>query len=171
MEFVATSQPLQDGEDFWGLSAFSPGSATADACGDWSDVDFVGTSQPLEDGEDSWYSSSKVKIPTISPPRCLNSEMDCTPRSRLVRRVSPLTSTQLPVAALGITSRPLNLVRRVTIAPEIQKKRNRACREAQQIAKRIRALAKATAKLRRKHRVLCDFVRESGRKENVLDYL
>lgn len=54
-------------------------------------------------------------------------------------------------------------------AAEIERRRKRARDKAQLIVQQIRSLATKTARLRRKHRQLCAFVRESGRKnkENV----
>ncbi|KAJ6472394.1 hypothetical protein DFH09DRAFT_1219665 [Mycena vulgaris] len=151
-----------------------------------ADFDFVATSQPLEDGEEDWHSYYGLTPIPKSPPSpplaslsrripepVARSDTDTTAsdtrprRAHLIRRAPPCSPPRpLP---LGTVSRSRNLVRRVTMGPELERRRKHARDKARRIAKKIRALAKATARLQRKHRALCAFVREPSRnnKENV----
>ncbi|KAJ6463092.1 hypothetical protein DFH09DRAFT_1227592, partial [Mycena vulgaris] len=188
MDFVATSQPSQDGEKYpSGYLSESEGHSWLLQEGESdADFDFVATSQPLEDGEEDWHSYYGLTPIPKSPPSpplaslsrripepVARSDTDTTAsdtrprRAHLIRRAPPCSPPRpLP---LGTVSRSRNLVRRVTMGPELERRRKHARDKARRIAKKIRALAKATARLQRKHRALCAFVREPSRnnKENV----
>jgi len=154
-DFVPSSQPFEDGEEALHHRGYSNGI-------DLSSLDFVGTSQPLEDGEDfGMYSGLMTPVRQMSPSvRCEPSaETRC---ARLVRRASPVKPR--PVGASTPIRRSFNLVRRVTMAPDIQRKRQRAHEEAHHILKKLRALAKTTVRLRRKRRSLLAFVTASSEK-------
>ncbi|KAJ6605530.1 hypothetical protein DFH09DRAFT_1300265 [Mycena vulgaris] len=198
MDCIASSQPWQDGEgDISGLDMYFSGKTSPLL----SDFDVVGTSQPWEDGEDDLPSYYGLKVPTgrcesptppipasrarsrglgIVEPLTLadtdTTALDTPPRRRhLIRRAPPCSPPRPPVM------RPRgHLVRRVTMGPDIERRRKRACKKARSIVKKIRVLSKATERLRRKHRALCAFVREpfvrvpqpsKSNKENVFSIL
>ncbi|KAJ7716993.1 hypothetical protein B0H16DRAFT_1612268 [Mycena metata] len=140
----------------------------------WEDQldDAVCSSQPFEDGEEDLTPFLSLQtLPTEN----------ITRRAGLIRRVPPGTSSSSPACVPGpiSRSRPRNLVRRVTMAAEMERRRSRAREEAQRISHKIRALAKKSARLmkktvrlRRKHRNLCAFAAGDvdasvGDKENV----
>ncbi|KAJ7870404.1 hypothetical protein B0H13DRAFT_2669852, partial [Mycena leptocephala] len=163
MDFVASSQPLQDGEDF------------SDACWIPSDLgpvesdlaDVVASSQPFEDGEDlfqdvglqtpspttgsSWVTLTGPVTPERSDVNTL------TRHTRLVRRVSPGKFSSIPRHTSCALPRSRNLVRRVTMAAYMERRRKHARDEARRVLEKIRRLTKTTMHLRRKHRDLCAF--------------
>ncbi|KAJ7444187.1 hypothetical protein FB451DRAFT_1294634 [Mycena latifolia] len=174
MDFVPTSQPWQDGEDDLWRRSYSPAPDQptpqlfeASRCTavttteSLSDLDVVGSSQPFEDGEYDLHYHAGLKIPS-SPPHSPGSSKILAHRTRLVRRASPVKPRPTAAGTSGTISRPRNLVRRVTMAAEIARRRMRARTEAHRILKKLRALATATARLRRKHKALCAFVLESS---------
>ncbi|KAJ7018411.1 hypothetical protein C8F04DRAFT_1328182 [Mycena alexandri] len=143
-ESVATSQPLQDGEDFTftlGVEypqALSPPPSRrislvfGGGCSD--SIDFVGTSQPFQDGEEAVWMTLRAQhgdssTITLAGGNCSGHNNDLNPsvaalcdasrrRARLVRRVPPSEKSpdSSPVPP-GPTPRCLNLVRRVTTGP------------------------------------------------------
>ncbi|KAJ6489417.1 hypothetical protein DFH09DRAFT_1105394 [Mycena vulgaris] len=196
MEFVATSQPSQDGDlCTLELSTFQP---VEDAGvgqiedGTVDESDSVGSSQPFEDGEeDLLFFTRGVMIPAptacwsfLTTPELSDAEPSETDtdfddairarqsrRARLIRRAPPVSPVKPSPIPAGPWLRSLNLVRRVTMPAEIERRRQRARIETRRIAKKIRALARATARLQRKHRRLCNFVRDSRpveNKENII---
>ncbi|KAJ7468807.1 hypothetical protein FB451DRAFT_1257362 [Mycena latifolia] len=190
MDSVATSQSLQqDGDEVSRHIYLSDETSLRLENGPQEeDFDCVPSSQPFEDEDWQTY-HGPLKVPiTISPPTTPTrqsiseavTQADATPsgsamrarRARLIRRASPVKPMPLHAATQGKISRPFNLVRRVTLAPEIARRRKRARDKAHLIIKKLQALARATARLRRQHRELCAFIRETGRKnkENVLVY-
>ncbi|KAJ6477256.1 hypothetical protein DFH09DRAFT_1342226 [Mycena vulgaris] len=197
MDCIASSQPWQDGEeDLSGSDMYF----SVENSQLLSDFDVVGTSQPWKDGEDD-LPSYGLKVPIgrcESPPSPISASLarsrglgiaepltladtdttalDTPPRRRhLIRRAPPCSPPRPPVM------RPRGqLVRRVTMGPDIERRRKRACKKARSIVKKIRVLSKATERLRRKHRRLCAFVREpfgrvhqpsKNNKENVFSIL
>ncbi|KAJ7441588.1 hypothetical protein FB451DRAFT_1298684, partial [Mycena latifolia] len=173
MDFVAISHPWQDGEDdLWGRShspapdhptphLFEASRCTAVTTTEpLSDLDVVGSSRSFEDGEYDLHYHAGQKIPS-SPPHFPSSSGILAHRARLVRRASPVKPRPTAAGTSDTIPRPRNLVRRVTMAAELARRRMRARTEAHRILKKLRALATATARLRRKHKVLCAFVLES----------
>ncbi|KAJ6538707.1 hypothetical protein DFH09DRAFT_1398002, partial [Mycena vulgaris] len=194
MDFVPTSQPFEDGEHLFpveplGLSPSPSESSTGD---DDSDFDFVGTSQPFDDGEEDLRIHYGLMTPLPPNAPCAQSpdfrelcaSVDNQPdtdtlasdiparRARLIRRAPPA----LPGKPSVLTSpfpRSFNLVHRVTrgpnkLAAELERKQQQARDKARRISNKIRALATATAGLRRKHRLLCAFAASGKNKENTL---
>ncbi|KAJ7106619.1 hypothetical protein C8R44DRAFT_987270 [Mycena epipterygia] len=158
VDFVGTSQPFEDEVDL--LPSVPP------------PADVVTTCQPFKDTEEDLQASTTPPPPTLvsSTPSHQSLYFDSdsnTParRSRLIRRASPVKASPTPFLARHPIPRPLNLVRRVTApnkwairAAEMRRKRQCAREKAHHIIKRIRALARLTARLKRKHRELCAFV-------------
>ncbi|KAJ6457476.1 hypothetical protein C8R47DRAFT_1164103 [Mycena vitilis] len=155
---LPASQPGEQDEEYFWLGGVTT---------DWDYV--VESSQPFEDGED-W-----LTIPATSS--CANAihafdvapkpSSDVCPRPRLVRRASPVKRRPESLTVTPTILRPLKLVRRVTTAAYLERKRRRAREEAKNIVKKIQALARATARLRTRHRKLRAFVMGSVDKENL----
>ncbi|KAJ6619321.1 hypothetical protein B0H10DRAFT_1946805 [Mycena sp. CBHHK59/15] len=108
-------------------------------------VSQIATSLPTTSGS-RWISESEP----------VTSDLDIHTRCAcLVRWASPVRSAQKPSPTSscpwGTVSRPLNLVRRVTMAAEMERRRKRARNETRRIVKKILALA---VRLQRKHRDL-----------------
>ncbi|KAJ7489049.1 hypothetical protein FB451DRAFT_1223619 [Mycena latifolia] len=172
-KFVATSQPLQDGEDLLGYIDLSEGNSLSLGNGALDDdFDCVPSSQPFED--EDWQTYGVLKVPiTTTPTRQSISEAVAQAdeahsaigarRARLVRRASPVKPRLLFAATQGTIPRSFNLVRHVTVAPAIEWQRKRARDKAHRIIKKLQAHARATAWLRRQHRELCAFIRETDR--------
>ncbi|KAJ7508693.1 hypothetical protein B0H11DRAFT_2217961 [Mycena galericulata] len=186
MEFCATSQLSQDGEDslfgfetpsnasLFGHENFGSGPGMAAI----AEIEIVGSSQPFADGEEDLHLPTNLnagpfpmkKLDTSAAQSTaadldLDSDADGdeirerrAQRARLVRRAPPIVGPVLPTPTRPRT-RPL--VRRVTMAAEIQRRRERARLETRRILKKLRALARATTRLRRKHRQLCEFVADT----------
>ncbi|KAF7351882.1 hypothetical protein MVEN_01149800 [Mycena venus] len=168
IDFVPSSQPFEDGEEdsFW-LGQYAGTTDSAEG----SVVDFVPSSQPLEDGE--------MCQGLMTPAKEMYLGFYCeqsteTRRPRLVRRASPVKPR--PAGASPATNmisatpipRSSKLVRHVTIAPNLERHRRRTCEEAGRIVKKIGLLTKTTARLRRKHRQLLQFITSTTvDKENV----
>ncbi|KAJ7436128.1 hypothetical protein FB451DRAFT_1455180 [Mycena latifolia] len=156
-DFVATSQPFEDGEEdlSWNWGCLSPAAR----------VDFVGTSQPLEDGEDFGLmtnNSEQHVLPAVS-------ESTNTPLASSQARATHQTKAGrcLPdrrhnLCDLDRTSIPTSQARH----HEMERRRRRAREAAQRIMKEIRSLAKTTASLRRRHRKLREFVANSADTSN-----
>ncbi|KAF8179502.1 hypothetical protein K438DRAFT_1977211 [Mycena galopus ATCC 62051] len=148
----------------------------------WDDMlDWVPSSQPFEDGV-AWYfvDATEPSSPASSSGSLqASTPEDITPRcrARLVRRVVqlPMSSSPLPTPLRDAIPRPrnFNLVRRVSIAPAVQKKQKRALKKVQHIGKRLRSLRAEEARLRRKHRALRAFLAGpcGVNKENVIPSL
>ncbi|KAJ7110336.1 hypothetical protein C8R43DRAFT_1018848 [Mycena crocata] len=196
MDIVATSQPLYDEELTWPSELWlSSKQCESTVDHDWQDdeLELVGTSQPFEDGEEDLKFFGSPMTPGPSPPALhphsklaaaqpstssplypasmpstLDSGVAIHPRrAHLVFRASPVKPRPTLTASQGPRSQSHKLVRRVTMAAEIERRckraeverrRRRACQKARRIAKQIRALARATVKLQRQHRELCKFV-------------
>ncbi|KAJ7913643.1 hypothetical protein B0H13DRAFT_1873758 [Mycena leptocephala] len=139
MDFVASSQPLQDGEDL------------SDACWIPSDLgpvesdlaDVFSSSQPSEDGEDLFqdvglqtpspttFSSWVTLTGPVTPER--SDVNTLTRRTRLVRRVSPgkLSSISRPTSCA--LPRCRDLVRRVTMTAYTEMRKKHARDEARRV--------------------------------------
>ncbi|KAJ6588034.1 hypothetical protein B0H19DRAFT_1366767 [Mycena capillaripes] len=180
MDFVATSQPLQDGEEDLSYSCW-PYLGLKSGNGDHSEAendsyDVISSSQPLEDGEElSLHTDLKTPLPYLFPqpetpshPRQLEIRAH---RARLIRRASPVKLTSTWTSVQPSVPRSRNLVRRVTMAAEMERKKRRAHDEARRILKKIRKLTETTMRLRRKHRHLCILAAAAPRsienKENI----
>ncbi|KAJ7645295.1 hypothetical protein B0H17DRAFT_1186949, partial [Mycena rosella] len=182
MNFVATSQPLEDGEEnlvagwgsVWASESSSPLPGGDRIPAGW-DEEFVGSSQPFEDGEEdlkgpltasitSYTLGSATPLPSTPAGTSSGAATGMAGRRPLVRRCSPMTPSPTAICAPS-NSRPFNrynLVRRVTTpsemtirAAEMERKRQSVRRKAHRIAQKLRALATDTARLQRKHRELC----------------
>ncbi|KAJ7752966.1 hypothetical protein B0H16DRAFT_1723428 [Mycena metata] len=170
--------------------------ALQEADTDFPDFDFVASSQPFEDGIDDWCSPSATS--TLTPqsstdPRAvsdtaravcgeISNEMGRREtdedvhtstsyrrrRAHLIRRV-PSSELCSPATPPLVIPRNFKLVRRVTMAADLERRRQRARDEAERIVKKIRTLASTTARLQRKHRKLREFVAVGSRanKENI----
>ncbi|KAJ7453529.1 hypothetical protein FB451DRAFT_1565636 [Mycena latifolia] len=161
-DFVATSQPFEDGEEdlSWNWGCLSPAAR----------VDFVGTSQPLEDGEDFGLmtnNSEQHVLPAVSESTNTPLASSQARATHLAQKPRPegASPTAVTISATSI-ARPSRLVRRVTMAAEMERRRRRAREAAQRIMKKIRSLAKTTASLRRRHRKLREFVANSADTSN-----
>ncbi|KAJ7649032.1 hypothetical protein DFH06DRAFT_1208837 [Mycena polygramma] len=140
---IASSQPSQDGIEFWGMPSSIAHTISDDSATDWDEsLDFVASSQPSQDGEDSWYMtstppSSDLRASTSYVTRLfsltdrMEASQSATPfqaaqqdlgalgarRPRLVRRASPVKASPASTLAQSPAPRCLNLVRRVTKGP------------------------------------------------------
>ncbi|KAJ7101309.1 hypothetical protein B0H15DRAFT_943645 [Mycena belliarum] len=152
MDFVATSQPSDDGEDYsWGLTPQAPTAATESAADDFD------LPQQIEG----------LLVPVLVP---VLTKHGCQSRSPGSPRKTGSTCEPAAIEISTPPLRPLKLIHRVSLAPAVQKKRVRACAKARRVVKILRYLAKETARMRHKHRALCAFIRESGlpvTKENL----
>ncbi|KAJ6629823.1 hypothetical protein B0H10DRAFT_1985487 [Mycena sp. CBHHK59/15] len=157
-------------------------------------LDFVPSSQPSQDGEEPFlmrpphrmplprtphfsirpHSNSTAAYSLASEGAVCHADGDASAEISL-RRASPVKPS--PASPKEITPGCFNLVYRVTKGPserfvraaELERKRQQAHKKAQHIMKKIRALARATVRLRRKHRSLRAFVTASPEedKENA----
>ncbi|KAJ7155096.1 hypothetical protein C8R46DRAFT_1356354 [Mycena filopes] len=138
-EFVGTSQPSEDGEEYF--------------C------------NPNITASDGGHHRRRVEGAAPCSPRSPPSEASLQRRARLVRRVPPTELCPNLVAGGPVQPRCFNLVRRVTLGPtravlwarDTERKRQRARDKAAAIVRKLRRLATATARLHRKHRELRAF--------------
>ncbi|KAJ7114507.1 hypothetical protein C8R44DRAFT_984451, partial [Mycena epipterygia] len=163
MDFVGSSQPLED-EDFWTVGTSQPFEDEVDLLPSVLPADIVATCQPKGTEEEWQVSTLPTTLVSSTPPSHQSpySDSDSNTSARqslLIRWVSPVKASPTPFSARGPIPRPLHLVRRVTApnkwairAAEMRKKRQCAREKARHIIKRIRALARLTARLQRKHR-------------------
>ncbi|KAJ7114263.1 hypothetical protein C8R44DRAFT_984335 [Mycena epipterygia] len=165
-EFVASSQPSEDGEveDDWDVQGYLR-PMTPPAKRHLLDALELATTEPLSTVDLTNHiaasDSTVLSVVDILP----------HPRRRLIRRASPMKLKTTPSCTQPTISRPNpKLVRRVTMAAHIARQQERAREETRRILKKIRRLATATARLRQKHRRLCEFMAESRaiqQKENI----
>ncbi|KAJ7448238.1 hypothetical protein B0H11DRAFT_1929176 [Mycena galericulata] len=160
-DLVGTSQPFQDGEEDLRLPSSSHSESVDDS-------DIVCSSQPFDDEMDLLKMPFETLCASTSHAATTTSR-----RARLIRRAPPAPPGE---PCLTPYVRSGNLVRRCSTGPskaflqarEMERKRQEARDKARNVMKKIRALATATAQLRRKHRRLCTFLSEtSANKENV----
>ncbi|KAJ6613020.1 hypothetical protein B0H10DRAFT_2436667 [Mycena sp. CBHHK59/15] len=149
-DFVCSSQPTQDGED-WILttSVLAPSTPIR---GTYNQLDF-----PDATPSDVGYAPDmyRAALDASAPAR----------RAHLIRRASPVKLKTQASPALGAAPRCLNLVRRVTPGPsrelmrmtEMAKKRQLARDAARRILKKICTHATALARLQHKHKRLSAF--------------
>ncbi|KAF7363211.1 hypothetical protein MVEN_00673900 [Mycena venus] len=181
-----------------GLEGLAVGSGPGDINWDMGNqLDFVPSSQPSQDGEEPFLMTPPHRLPHFGISHRSNatgvnssasegaaghadgatgdvSTESSLRRARLIRRASPVKPSP---ATKDITPRCFNLVRRVTKGPserlvraaELEQKRQQARKKAQRVMKKIHALARATVRLRRKHRSLRAFVTAKSEedKENI----
>ncbi|KAJ7160366.1 hypothetical protein C8R46DRAFT_1354061 [Mycena filopes] len=193
MDFVPSSQSHQDLEDnVWDFDnlpnlslatpspdsepCFDDSTTTSASSADWDE--YVASSQPFEDGEEDLLPMGPSPTPPV-PLRALeapgtpsNTNAASSPlahRGRLVRRASPV-KPRAPHASTVPSSRPVRLIRRVTFAADLDRRRKRARIEARQIFKKIQALAPTLRRLQRRHRESRSFGAGSsvGNKENTM---
>ncbi|KAJ7040178.1 hypothetical protein C8F04DRAFT_266296 [Mycena alexandri] len=173
-ESVATSQPLQDGEDFITLTlgvecpkAPSPLRShqsyliSGGGCSD--SLDFVCTSQPLQDGEEAcWITHGGSSTITLEARNRSgdNNEPSVAAlcdtnrrRARLVRRVPPSEKSLHP-SPVPPTPRCLNLVRRVTTGPKKQSIATAPMAAAADLERRKRRAQEKAARIVKKLRTL-----------------
>ncbi|KAJ7160306.1 hypothetical protein C8R46DRAFT_1354025 [Mycena filopes] len=166
MDFVATSQPDQDIGDVWDTGIHHTLLASPDSDSNWDDssydlADVVASSQPDEDGEEllpRQASSFAGRRITGAPSASFAETTACSPprrsRPHLVRRASPVKLPTVTAAETKPVSRPSKLVRRVTFAAELERRRKCARIEARRIFKKMQALSTTVCRLKRKHREL-----------------
>ncbi|KAJ6568468.1 hypothetical protein B0H19DRAFT_1133353, partial [Mycena capillaripes] len=159
-DFVCSSQPTQDGED-WILALETAALAPSTLIHETShQLDFP---HPSNVG----HAPDTDRAALNTPGRAR--------RAHLVRRASPVKLKPQASPALGAAPRCLNLVRRVTPGPirdlmrtaEMAKKRQLARDAARHILKKIHAHATALTRLRRKHKRLAAFAAGGKDKENL----
>ncbi|KAK6988496.1 hypothetical protein R3P38DRAFT_2804541 [Favolaschia claudopus] len=132
----------------------------------------IESSQPDELEEEEFaletlrlHLKSRIAPSTPSLPRIVNTgtpPLDSptrVSRRQLVRRASPVKPRPISNAPVGPRSR--NLVRRVTKAAELERRRQRARMDALGILKKIRHLDSVANRLRRRYRQLSRFSTQS----------
>ncbi|KAJ6465325.1 hypothetical protein C8R45DRAFT_1173837 [Mycena sanguinolenta] len=175
-DFVPSSQPFEDGEDDSCWLEHHTGTTEAPTPTEY--LDFVPSSQPVEDGE--MYQGLETPAKQINPGFCSDWEQisETCRRPRLIRRAPPVkqrpagdSPANMPSPISVSNTRSAKLVRRVTIAPALERQRRRAREEASRIAKQIKSLTKTTTRLRCKHRELHQFITSTNvDKENIFKF-